>query len=447
MNGPLRAHSTNPRYFTDDDGLPIILCGSNTFLVQQDSSTDGTFDFTDWIDLMVAAGHNHLRYWNLDRSLINLSLTSAGAGLLTPMPWERTGPGDAGDGGGLKFDLSSFDQDYFDRMRARVIEAGNAGIYCQIMLWDAIWRDTQGATTWNAHPYNPANNVNGYSMTQSQCYTLAVSAWVTLMEAYVEKVVDTLNDLDNVLWEIANEAPADTATFQAHFIDHIHTYEAGKAKQHPVVMSGFDLNSTDSDCNTVLDASDADAVAYLKRTSGTVPPADAGASKVSIFDSDHTWGFPVDTNNPEWAWGCFCRGHNPCYLDCNDLPLATPDEQIRAALGYIRTVAGMIDLATMAPNSALASTTYCLANPGEEYLAYQPDSATFTVTLLAGTYRYRWINPANGALSTAGEFTASAGAREFTLPAGLSSGLLWLRKRRRIATVTSLNVGTLTIGS
>ncbi len=37
-----------------------------------------------------------------------------------PMPYQRTGPGKALDGG-LKFGLTKFNDHYFDRMRSRVL--------------------------------------------------------------------------------------------------------------------------------------------------------------------------------------------------------------------------------------------------------------------------------------------------------------------------------------
>ena len=46
------------------------------------------------------------------------------------------------------------------------------------------------------------------------------------------------------------------------------------------------------------------------------------------------------------------------------------------------------------PRSDLASTGYCLANSGLEYLIYQPKPGeTFSVEMKAGKYRYEWIDP------------------------------------------------------
>jgi hypothetical protein len=53
----------------------------------------------------------------------------------------------------------------------------------------------------------------------------------------VQKVIDTVNDLDNVLYEIGNEGDLTSVPWQYHFIRFIKRYEASKPKQHPVGMT------------------------------------------------------------------------------------------------------------------------------------------------------------------------------------------------------------------
>ena len=62
-------------------------------------------------------------------------MTAPTFGLVDPFPWQRTGPGLALDGK-PKFDLNLFNQSYFDRLRSRVIAAGERGIYVSIMLFE-----------------------------------------------------------------------------------------------------------------------------------------------------------------------------------------------------------------------------------------------------------------------------------------------------------------------
>ena len=53
---------------------------------------------------------------------------------IQPLPYLRSGPGTALDGN-PKFNLTEFNQDYFDRLRSRVIAAGECGIYVSVMLF------------------------------------------------------------------------------------------------------------------------------------------------------------------------------------------------------------------------------------------------------------------------------------------------------------------------
>jgi hypothetical protein len=57
-----------------------------------------------------------------------------------------------------------------------------------------------------------------------------------------------------------------------------------------------------------------------------------------------------------------------------------------------------MNLAAMMPRGDLTSTRYALADPGEEYLIYQPGSGGFAVSLPTGMYRYEWFNPAVGSV-------------------------------------------------
>jgi hypothetical protein len=51
----------------------------------------------------------------------------------------------------------------------------------------------------------------------------------------------------------------------------------------------------------------------------------------------------------------------------------------------------------MAPHGELASSKYCLANPGVEYLVYRPaSSANLTVALPAAKFSVTWFDIANG---------------------------------------------------
>jgi hypothetical protein len=80
--------------------------------------------------------------------------------------------------------------------------------------------------------------------------------------------------------------------------------------------------------------------------------------------------------------------------------------------------AGKMDLAKMQPNNDLASTKYCLANPGREYLVYNPsaDANSIMVNLKAGNYNYEWFNPNSGKVESSVTIEAKDGDQPFPTP-------------------------------
>jgi hypothetical protein len=50
-------------------------------------------------------------------------------------------------------------------------------------------------------------------------------------------------------------------------------------------------------------------------------------------------------------------------------------EPVRRAMGVTRRLAERVNLATLVPRPELASSRYCLAHPGQEYLVDLPDDA------------------------------------------------------------------------
>ena len=60
---------------------------------------------------------------------------------------------------------------------------------------------------------NPSGDDSGHEVHQ-----LKVPAITRLQEAFVRRVIDTVGDLDNVLWEIGNECHARSVEWQYHMI-------------------------------------------------------------------------------------------------------------------------------------------------------------------------------------------------------------------------------------
>jgi hypothetical protein len=144
-------------------------------------------------------------------------------------------------------------------------------------------------------------------------FTLASPAVTALQEAYVNKVIETVNDLDHVLYEIANESDFTTTEWQYHFIRHIKKVEAGKPKQHPVGMTSIGYGVDDLD-RLLLSPADWISPNPDRFDYKTNPPAATG-DKVILIDTDHLWGVGGDV---AWVWKCFLRGLNPIFIDSAD---------------------------------------------------------------------------------------------------------------------------------
>jgi len=406
----------NPRYFTDANGKAIYLAGSHNWNDVQDESDAPVLDFNAYLNFLQQHGHNFTRGWVWEQA--QWAPWSTAAMTFTPLIYLRTGPGRALDGE-PKFDVTQFNQLYFDDLRSRVVAAGNMGIYFSVMLfegWGVGTKPGEPGNAWPGHPFNASNNVNAINGDLNgdgnglEIQTLASATITSLQEAYVRKVIDTLNDLDNVIWEVCNEANADSVDWQYHFVQFIHTYESSKLKQHPVwltVLWPDGLNSSLFSSTAEAIAPDDSSGDYEALTSG---PQAGDGRRVIISDSDHLWGQGGDGI---WVWKSFTRGLNVAFMD--DLTTNTQWESARMGMGQTVQWSKRIDLVHMIPHGELTSTAFALANPGTEYLAYQPaGGSAFTMTLSTGSYNYEWMNTSTGVISATQ--AVAGGTQPFTPP-------------------------------
>lgn len=255
---------------------------------------------------------------------------------------------------------------------------------------------TFSAARATATRFTGANNINGiddgYVSGPKGTGSITMTgpdAATRLQDAYVEKVIDTLNDVPNVLWIVSEEAPANSAWWNNHQISHIRAYESGKVHRHPIGYAAL-INSPD----TILYNSDADWVAPMVRIS-PVSSFGAGnpACKININDSDHSY-FGMWNQTPQqnrnFAWENFMTGNQVLFMDpylvyyprenrnlCaapTHIVCSAPDprwDNFRRNLGYILRYSRRLDLARTTPRSDLSSTGMCLADTrsvGAEYL-------------------------------------------------------------------------------
>lgn len=437
----LSVSSLNPRYFKKEDGSIVFLTGAHDWESMSDytaGSPPSTFDFDAYLTQCQTYGWNFIRLWS--------SFAYPHPSGWSPTIWPRTGPGNASDGG-LKYDVSQTNTTWMSRLRSRVEAARAAGIWVGVMFFVDPWGDFT-----LEHPFASGNNINSVAVAEADMFTNAAStAAKGFWNDHVDAVIDELNDLDNIIWEIMNEGEDESVSWQQDMISHIHTYEAGKSLQHPVWFTSYNAAGE----NTVLLASDAEAVS-LRGHDGTgwvhdpeAPPI-ATTAKVSISDSDHidSTGIPAGTKylggtvtnyGLNWIWKETCRGHQPILMGAlqhpgpwlGAIPMNDPDDPIWStllpALGDARSYAERLTLAYATPSSTLSSTQYCLAYPGHDYLIYQPNNASFTVNMVAGNYTFEWFDPEASTVLQTGTVNCVSGNNTFSPPGGTWPSVLLLR--------------------
>ena len=452
---PLRVLSTNPRYFTDGSGKAVYLTGSQTWNTLQDWGTNGVvqpINFKAFVKMLVAHHHSFTLLWTTELPKVHGLPSTASSPpdfTVSPLPWQRTGPGDASDGK-LKFDLTKFNPVFFERLRDRVQQLDAAGIYAGVYLFTGEFLNNFRSPT-DGYPFTRSNNVNGVddgggigSVTMT-----APNAITAFQDAYVKKMIDTLNDLPNVLWIVSEEAPANSVWWNNHLIALVRAYEARKPFQHPI---GYAVRNDSNDAS-IID-SDADWIAPAARIS---PTSGCGSGhprcKVIINDSDHSY-FGMWNDSPRinrnFFWINFTQGSQTLFMDPyvvyyprqnRNLPLppvingigSGPDprwENVRDTMGYIRGYAERMNLAAMTPQGKLSSTGHVLADPGAadpEFLVYAPSGGKFSVNLSSdrGWFSVEWTNPATGAKIVGAD--VSGGATRTFVPPFSGDAVLYLK--------------------
>ncbi len=478
--GPLVVSKTNPRYFeVEGERRAVYLTGSHIWSNFHDgmgpgpecSETPEILDYGDYLSFLKEHGHNFIRLWRWEQ----FQSQAAGGGFhlcMTPQPWARTGPGEAKDGK-PKFDLEKLDGAFFTRLRDRVERAGAEGIYVAVMFFEG-WAMHLSPLPDNVegHPFHAASNINGIGIESIVDYqVLPLDPRVqALQETYMRRVVDTVHDLPNVLWEVANESSGqtadslampggmdpiptrigDSAEWQYWVMDFVRAYEREKGYgTHPFGMT-FQFPVPDQKkANEPLYKSTAewispgfdDELSFDEQGPKpgrwyTDPPANDGA-KIVVADTDH---FAPGRGDALWAWKAFLRGQHPILMDfglidgikpANPTPGVPPYdafEGCRFAMGDTLQYAERMNLLEMEPRGDLTSTRYALANPGEEYLVLQPEEGPFDVTVEPGTYAAEFYSVFARETSEAGKMEIEAAGKRNVTASMDGPAVLYLKR-------------------
>jgi hypothetical protein len=124
------------------------------------------------------------------------------------------------------------------------------------------------------------------------------------------------------------------------------------------------------------------------------------------------------SNDVGFVWSAFTRGY---HFNLYDKPFKNPDaespewQRVRHNIGKAVEYAARLDLANVAPRDDLASTGFCLAKEGNQYVVYQPGGGAFTVSGLRQgvSYRYEIYSTAQNKIVAEGLCNPSGSTESF----------------------------------
>ena len=418
--GLLHVLTSNPLYLATPNGKAVYLTGNHTWTSGQSFSNLGPFSFTAFADYLATLNVNFIRHWDV------WDATNADPyGDVSPLPVSRSGTCCAWDGGN-KFDVTSFNQSYFDAVKADVEYAASKGMYIMVLLYfDRDYYPGSGYPAWTRNYWNGNNNFNGTTTDPNVIEAGTDATTLNLQKAYLHKFLDTLATEPNVLYEVANEpdrSASNPDSWQATIINEVHSYEAANGYLHHPISAEYDVGSA------AIGSSPADFIE---------PQQPIGVNtygKPVFYDTDHLFGLGGGT---DWLWTAFMQGKNPLSMDDMEFTGLTgnlsyagmwPPSGIadmvanRPAIQQTRAVASMVDLTAMTPQGGLASTGLCLADTaGSLYLVYASSGGSITVDLSSASgvpLKARWIDATNGTLSSTTNLTGGSSNQSFSSPFG-----------------------------
>jgi hypothetical protein len=413
----LRIHPAYPCYLQQPDGKPAVLIGDYTW----GTFSDVDYDYVAMFDSLQAHGLNFARVWLwwgceqfpglTDRHMVMMDRRFV-------VPYQRIGPGVAQDGQ-PKYDLSRFNPAFFDRLRKLCQAARVRDIHLQLILFDA-WM-LKHPHLWKLQAFHRDNNVNGVDGDPGNTGTgtdgrrgfcsLGNAKALEAQQAFIRRVVDAVNECDNVLFEIANENFYNEQ-WELRLCDFIHDYEKTKPKRHLVMPKDLPNHKG------VVQTWDPRRIhaALLEKRSLRQP---------LIFDTD--WEInPNDDEVRRAMWAAVLSGGHFNYMDDsrqigsehNGDYRGTRRASLHRQIGYLAAFMRQIRFWEMQLDDALvkAGNAFAMASTNE-LAAYLPTGGNVTLDLskLTGQLEVRWFDPKEGAWGK--EVTLQGGRpEEFTAP-------------------------------
>jgi hypothetical protein len=421
-----------PGHYLQWNGKPILLIGDS--VTQGWMETGVNFDHRAYIDALASRGINLLMLWSYIGTDAARQQKDPRIGYNAPEIWPWTGSADNKD-----FDLTKFNQSYFDLLKDLVAYAEAKGVVILISVHDG-WTKRR----FDRHPYNallgngPLTDKRQYvslSDYNREMPTAFNPSWGLkqknqyFQERFCHKLISELNPYSNVIYEMFNEGDWYDGDLRNRHEQHFLTFF--RARCNNLLLTNTDHISGDDPHNDknvdliTLHGSWTGRFADFHRGFNTLPPKPYLMSEpVPNFDGDTT----VLDSLRRMLWEVTLAGGG--WVNQNDTSFGWDPNTAMAAKAFARNLAyeyvghcshffnrSGVNFSNMSPARNLSSTDICMANPGVEYLIYAPSGGSFKVDLSAatGTLPALLFNPRTGEALSAGS-VRGGGIQTITSP-------------------------------
>ncbi len=415
---PISLLPSNPHYL-EFRGRPTVLVTSAEHygaVVNQD------FDYRQYLDTLAADGLNLTRTWlgtyrekTNHFGIVGNTLSPAPGRFICPWPMvEGTGQGDDGP---ARFDLSRWNEAFFDRLKDFLSEADRRDIIVELTFFCFMYADEM----WEVSPMSAKANVNGIGdfPDRHRAFSLDNGPLLELQERLVRKIAVELNDFDNIYYEIMNEPYClmDGTAFlpwQNRMIDVLVEAERDLPKQHLIAQNVQNRTMMVSALHpsvSIVNFHYADPEAVL-----------CNYHLGRVIGDDET-GFKGQTCHPYRleAWRFMMSGGGVFnHLDYS-FSVATPDgtglveaespsfggPELRRQMAVLKRFMDDLPLERMRPHNEVfnafgalgeKSDLRILADPGQIYAIYITGGSKLRMglSLPHGKYQATWIRPSDG---------------------------------------------------
>lgn len=420
--GLLRQHPDNPHYFLFR-GAPTVIIGSGE---HYGAVINLDFDYNKYLDTL------HRDDLNVTRIFTGAYVEPQGAFRITRntlaphssrfiAPWPRSPDAGSGDEA-YKFDLTRFSDEYFRRLKDFVSKAAARDIIVEVTLFCPFYRDEY----WELSPMHPRNNVNNLGPAdRTHVYTLDKhNGLLPIQMAMVRKIVQELNEFQNVYYEICNEPyfGGVTSEWQKKIVDVIVETEQSLGQKHLIsenVANARTENVTRGEVKVreLLHP----AIGILNFHYATPPIAVALNYDLDRVIGDNETGFSGTGDEPyrREAWEfilaggalfnhldySFAVGYEDGTFQYPDTQPGGGSPELRRQFKILKDFIESFAFVRMKPQDRVirrgvprTARAYTLAEPGRQYAVYflGPEKANLEITIPPGMYRAEWIDPVNG---------------------------------------------------